>query len=92
MKTLILIISSLVLISWVSSSSSKENTKDPSFSYGELESAAKVSLPSLQYIDASDKIRLAYREYTPKQITAILIFYHDNINPKPSYCKRLYVC
>ena len=30
MKTFILIISTLVLISWVSSSSSKENTKDPS--------------------------------------------------------------
>jgi hypothetical protein len=68
MKTLILIISTLVLISWVSSSSSKENTKAPSFSYKELESAEKVPIPSLQYIEASDKTRLAYREYTPKQI------------------------
>ncbi len=76
MKTLILIISTLVLISWVSSSSSKENTKDPSFSYKELESAEKVPIPSLQYIEASDKTRLAYREYTPKQISAVLIFYH----------------
>jgi alpha-beta hydrolase superfamily lysophospholipase len=76
MKTLILIISTLVLTSWVSSSSSKENAKDPSFSYKELESAEKVPIPPLQYIEASDKTRLAYREYTPKQISAVLIFYH----------------
>ena len=76
MKTFNLIISTLVLISWVSSSSSKENTKAPSFSYKELESAEKVPIPSLQYIEASDKTRLAYREYTPKQISAVLIFYH----------------
>ena len=68
MKTLILIISTLVLISWVSVSRSKEKSKDPSFSYEELESAEKVPIPSLQYIEASDKTRLAYREYTPKQI------------------------
>ena len=76
MKALILIISALVLISWVSASSSKENSKGPSFSYEELESAEKVPIPSLQYIQASDKTRLAYREYTPVQITAVLIFYH----------------
>ena len=76
MKTFVLIISTLVLISWVSSSSSKEKAKAPSFSYEELEAAEKVPIPSLKYIEASDKTRLAYREYTPKQITAILIFYH----------------
>ena len=76
MKILLLIICTLVSISWVSSSNSKENTKDPSFSYEELESAEKIPIPSLQYIEASDKTRLAYREYTPKQITAVLIFYH----------------
>ena len=76
MKALILIISTLVLISWVSASSSKENSKAPSFSYEELESAEKAPIPSLQYVEASDKTRLAYREYTPVQITAVLIFYH----------------
>ena len=76
MKTFVLIISTLVLISWVSSSSSKEKAKAPSFSYEELEAAEKVPIPSLKYIEASDKTRLAYREYTPKQITAVLIFYH----------------
>ena len=76
MKTFIFIISTFVLISWVSSISSKENTKDPSFSYKELESAEKVPIPSLQYIEASDKTRLAYRKYTPKQVSAVLIFYH----------------
>ena len=76
MKTLILIISFLVLISWVSSSSSKEDTKGPSFSFEELESAEKVPIPSLQYIEASDRTRLAFREYKPKKIMVILIFYH----------------
>jgi alpha-beta hydrolase superfamily lysophospholipase len=76
MKALILIISTLILISWVSASSSKENSKAPSFSYEELESAEKAPIPSLQYVEASDKTRLAYREYTPVQITAVLIFYH----------------
>ena len=76
MKTLILIISTLFLISCASSSSSKENPKGPSFSYEELESAEKVPLPSLQYIEASDNTQLAYREYLPKQIMAVLIFYH----------------
>jgi alpha-beta hydrolase superfamily lysophospholipase len=76
MKTSVIIISTLILISWVPQGSSKENIKSPSFSYKELESAEKVPIPSLQYIEASDKIRLAYREYKPKQIAAILIFYH----------------
>jgi hypothetical protein len=56
------------LISWVSSIISKENTKDLSFSYKELESAEKVPISSLHYVEASDKTRLALREYTPKQI------------------------
>jgi hypothetical protein len=76
MKTIVLFVSTLVLISWVSLSSSKENTIGPSFSYEELESAEKVPIPSVQYIEASDKTRLAYREYTPEKIKAILIFYH----------------
>ncbi len=76
MKTIILSISILVLVCWASSSSSQENTRAPSFSFKELESAEKVSIPALQYMEASDKIKLAYREYTPKQIKSVLIFYH----------------
>ena len=68
MKTFIFIVSTFVLISWVSSISSKENTKDLPFSYKELESAEKVPISSLHYVEASDKTRLAFREYTPKQI------------------------
>lgn len=46
------------------------------FSFKEIESAEKTPIPSLHYIEARDKTRLAYREYIPKDITAVLIFYH----------------
>ena len=48
----------------------------PSFSFEELLSAEKVPVPSLQYIESSDKTRLAFREYVPQKIDAILLFYH----------------
>ncbi len=52
------------------------NTKNHPFSFEELESAKKVLLPSVQYLEASDKIKLAYREYIPNKTEAILILYH----------------
>ena len=76
MKTLTLTISILIFMSCVSSASSKDNMKSYPFSFEELLSAEKVSTPSLQYIEASDNTKLAYREYVPKQITAVLLFYH----------------
>jgi len=81
MKVLMLTISTLIFISLVSiglvsSSSAQDDTKGSPFSYEELDSAEKVPIPSLQYIEASDKTKLAYREYIPEQITAVLIFYH----------------
>jgi len=60
----------------VSSAIPKEKVSAPSFSFEELLSAEKVPLPSLQYIEAGDKTRLAFREYVPQQIEAILLFYH----------------
>ena len=76
MKTLTFIMSILIFMSFVSSASSTDNTKSYPFSYEELLSAEKASIPSLQYLKANDKTKLAYREYVPKQITAVLLFYH----------------
>ena len=74
MKTLTFIMSILIFMSFVSSASSTDNTKSYPFSYEELLSAEKASIPSLQYLKANDKTKLAYREYVPKQITAVLHF------------------
>ena len=53
-----------------------EDSKGDSFSFEELELAPRVSIPPLQYIEADDGVRLAYREYVPEKIDAVLIFYH----------------
>ena len=76
MKTLTSVISILILMSCVSSARSEDNTTGYSFSFEELESAEKVPIPTLQYLEASDNTKLAYREYVPKKITAVLLFYH----------------
>jgi alpha-beta hydrolase superfamily lysophospholipase len=47
-----------------------------SFSFKELELASEVSVPSVQYIPADDGVSLAYREYEPEIIDAVLVFYH----------------
>ena len=49
---------------------------DKFFSLVEIKNAAKVPMPPLQYIPATDEISLAYRSYLPQQAQAILIFYH----------------
>ena len=76
MLTACILIISLGLISLDSSSIAQDDIKGSSFSYKELDSAEKVPVPSLQYIEASDKTKLAYREYIPEQITAVLLIYH----------------
>ena len=76
MKTLTFIMSILIFMICVSAASSRDNSKSYPFSFKELLSAEQVFIPSLQYIEASDNTKLAYREYIPKQITAILLFYH----------------
>jgi pimeloyl-ACP methyl ester carboxylesterase len=53
-----------------------EGRSSDSFSFKELDSAPKVFVPPLQFLEASDKTRLAYREYIPEKIDAVLIFYH----------------
>ena len=54
----------------------KATTKGSPFSFKELKSSNKVTLPSLQYMDASDKTKLAYRAYTPKQVKATVLLFH----------------
>lgn len=76
MKKSTLILGIIILIGCISSKSMSEDAKGDSFSFEELELAPRVSIPPLQYIEADDKVRLAYREYVPEKIDAVLIFYH----------------
>lgn len=46
------------------------------FSLDELKSAEKKELQPLEYINASDETKLAFRTYLPQQAKAILVFYH----------------
>jgi len=76
MKMLTLITTLFLFTGCASSNIPKDKVSAPSFSFEELLSAPKVPMPPLQYIDAGDKTRLAFREYVPKKIEAILLFYH----------------
>ena len=75
-KTLTLISSIFIFIGCVTSNIPKKTVRAPSFSFEELLSAEKVALPPLQYKEAGDKSRLAFREYVPQKMEAILLFYH----------------
>ncbi len=76
MKMLTLISTVFIFIGCVSSDTPKRKVSAPSFSFEELLSAVEVPVPSLQYVKAGDKTRLAFREYVPQKIEAILLFYH----------------
>lgn len=57
-----------------------------SFSTKELTSSGSVPVPDVKYIKASDNVKLAYREYLPESVSAILIFYHGaTIHSAASY-------
>jgi acylglycerol lipase len=75
-KFLPLLISTLIIVGCESSDRRTGDMKGHPFSFLEIESSEKTLIPSLHYIKARDKTRLAYREYIPKDITAVLIFYH----------------
>ena len=49
---------------------------DESFSMQELRNAAKVKLPGVEPLPASDGVMLAYRRYAPALPRAALLFYH----------------
>ena len=76
MKVLVLISTVFLLMGCSAASTTKAKNDTPSFSFEELLTAEKVPLPPLQYLEASDKTRLAFREYVPQKTDAILLFYH----------------
>lgn len=53
-----------------------EEVKGDSFSFEELMLAPEVEIPPLQFLQANDNEKLAYRVYVPETIDAVLIFYH----------------
>jgi alpha-beta hydrolase superfamily lysophospholipase len=57
----------------------KEVNSAKPFSVKEINAAKPVPIPQIKYIESNDKIKLAYREYVPKQIEAVLVFYHGAI-------------
>ena len=76
MKTLILIICSFLIMSCKPSKNISQDRKGDSFSFEELLNAPEVEIPPLQYLQANDNTKLAYRAYVPETIDAVLIFYH----------------
>ncbi len=85
-KTIIVLISLFILTSCVASKSIPGERSGDSFSFEELLHAPQVSVPPLQFIQANDNTKLAYREYVPETIDAILIFYHGG----GTYCSGGY--
>lgn len=49
---------------------------ETSFSFDELQKANQADLPPLLFLNASDGLRLAYRNYVPRNPCAALLFYH----------------
>ncbi len=75
-KIIISILSILIIIGCPVSERMTAEKKGDSFSLKELDLAPEVFVPPLQFIEASDNTKLAYREYIPEKIEAVLIFYH----------------
>jgi len=77
MRNIIIYIISILIITGCPVSEKKnEKVKGDSFSFKELMLAPKVEIPPLQFLQASDNTKLAYRTYVPETIDAVLIFYH----------------
>ncbi len=53
-----------------------EEISEEAFSFTELENTSAVESPELQYLKSCDGINLAYHEYFPEQVDAVLVFYH----------------
>jgi len=75
-KEITLFICTILLLSFASTPEPHVNSETESFSFEELYSAEEISLPPIQYEAADDGVKLAYREYLPEQIEAVLLFYH----------------
>jgi hypothetical protein len=76
MKKSLIILCSILLLNFGYGQVSEGNTKSAPFSFEELNSSEDIPLPPLKYLEAGDRTKLAYREYRPDQITAVLLFYH----------------
>ncbi len=66
----------LILVGCATTGDLEENKQEASFSFKELSAAEVVSLPLVSFLKADDGIELAYREYLPEHIEALLLFYH----------------
>jgi acylglycerol lipase len=53
-----------------------ENTPSDFFSLSEIKTAPQTTIPSLDYVAASDGEKLALRAYLPSAPKAVVIFYH----------------
>ena len=75
-KIIISIICIFIITGCAVSNKTPKTEKGSSFSFEELQFAPEVAIPPLQFLQANDDVQLAYREYLPEKIDAILIFYH----------------
>ena len=76
MDKIIKIISVVILACFVSTSINCEEVPAEQISFTALQQAAEVVIPELEFLTANDGIDLAFHEYVPGQIDAVLIFYH----------------
>lgn len=76
MYKLNLIIIAILILSLTIIKGYTEEVKEEAFSFTELQNAVEVIIPELQFLTASDGVKLAFHEYIPQQIDAVLIFYH----------------
>jgi len=75
-KTILFIISIIILSCCSISCKIPEAKKGDSFSFEELMLAPEVEIPPMQFLQASDNTKLSYLAYIPETIEAVLIFYH----------------
>ncbi len=71
-----ILIGIIFLTSCATPNAMPESKSGDSFSFEELLLAAEVTIPPLQFIQANDNTEIAFREYVPVTIDAVLIFYH----------------
>lgn len=80
------IIFMVILICICCRNSHCKTNDDESFSFTELQNSERVGIPKLQFLEANDGVRLAYHQYMPEEIKAVLIFYHGG----GAYCEAGY--
>lgn len=76
MYKLKMIIFALILLNLTNITVFSEVVQENTFSFRELQNADEVIIPEREFIKAKDGVELAFHEYIPEQIDAVLIFYH----------------